>query len=679
MATKNEAIQELGRRGALPSAQQAAFNEIQRREQPSDAPESFLTKPAAIAETVAGIGTGLAGLTAGGVAGIGTLVTGGGFKKASENIQKVQEFFTREPTTQAGQETLRSVGEAMENIVRTIEGGVAAGTELRAGLSPEQAGQTFEEVKEKGIGDVVFERTGSPAAATAAGLGVDVAAVATPLKGFKGVARKGTKPFEANQKPTPAQKSVIKSFADDEIPLQEGLANLETIGEGAVIADVGGANVRGIAKSAGSITRKGRDLKKGTVIERSNSNRGRMVDMLNKTLFKGKELITRKKELFDTAIADADVFYNGAYAAPVEATDSLINILTRPAITQSGIIKDAEKLIRFMSEKKLTAKQRELGLSMFDGKGGIVFENINMVGLDHIKRALNQKAGGTKLKKGELSTAFKDHATDLRQELVGQVQTYDDALATWTNLNSGEAALQAGRDAFKSVSGNTKGVETLIEEFNLLSKTDQSLYRLGAADYLRGAIRSGKDTAKAKQASSVITSFTGGPAHRELLSTIFEDANQFKMFEALVEKERTFSRTAEATTVSEGAEVRMQELLRKGNRPEKIAAMATDALFAANNNRFAVLRLIQDTFKLVGKKGARKKAEGQAGILFDPKDAKSQMQEMINIVGSSPKSIQIAMKMSDTKLINWLRSKQNRRALLEFGARAAVIERSKEN
>ena len=281
--------------------------------------------------------------------------------------------------------------------------------------------------------------------------------------------------------------------------------------------------------------------------------------------------------MLNEALDKAGGYYDVAYAQKVAPTESLLQKLNSPSVTESGVIKDAIKLINAKSSTKLTAEQKALGLSMFDGKGGIRFENLNMVGLDHLKRALRQKAGGTKVKKAELSVAYKDAGAALRDELVEQSSAYGNALKVWTEYSA---------------------------------------------------------------------------------------------------KAEKLGETIKATAVSDSARIAMQEAMSFGDLPTKIGGMTTDALFALNQNRFAVLRLIQDTAKLGRRKGKiRERSAKEAEILYDPKKAKAELQEMIEIVGTKPKAIQIASKLNDTRLIRWLESKQNRRALYEYAARAAVIER----
>ena len=514
--------------------------------------ETFLTTPAAVGEAAFSIGSGLAGTVAGGVAGLGILATGGGVSKASENIQKVQDFFTRQPTTKAGQEMLESVSSALEDAVGLIEGGIAGVPQFVAGDIP-GAAQTFEKVREDGLGETVFEATGSPALATAADITVDAALLATPLGKMKAIPKGGgRKALQTNKKASPEQKQVIKQFAKDEITLEEALKAIEGLGDHATIADVGGANIAAQARGAGAATRKGREARDAGIIDRE-------ATMLNEALDK------------------AGGFYDTAYAQRVAPTESLLQKLNHPSVTESGVIKDAIKLIKSKSTTKLTSEQRALGLSMFDGKGGIRFENLNMVGLDHLKRALRQKAGGTKVKKAELSVAYKDAGAALRDELVDQSSAYGNALKVWTEFSS---------------------------------------------------------------------------------------------------KAERLTETIKKTAVSDAEQIAMQEAMSFGDLPTKIGGMTTDALFALNQNRFAILRLIQDTAKLGRRKGKIKERSGkEAEILYDPKKAKAELQEMIEIVGTKPKAIQIASNLSETKLIRWLRNKQNRRALYEYGARAAVIER----
>ena len=507
----------------------------------------------AATETAVAMGTGMAGLVAGGIAGGVTLAKDlipGGDKPSlsamSDSIKEWQERMTVQPKTEEGQKMLETVGNAMEGIISTIEGGVGAAVTLRGGGTPEEAGQTYTDVKEQGAGNVVLDKTGSPALATAADMFVDTALLATtPIK----VVKPRTVPKTQRIKASKEQNAIIKQFKKDEMTLDEAIVAFDELGEGAIIADISGANVKASAGTTGAVTRRGREAREAG-------------------------LAKRDAELTSKATVEAEKLYDAAYLEPVTLTESLINQLNSPAVLESGVIKDAIKLIRFKSTKKLTKEQRAEALSMFDGKGGINFDNVNMIGLDHIKRALRQKAGGLKIKKGELAISFKDAGEALSKSLTEQNGSYKSALDAWK---------------------------------------------------------------------------------------LFRD------------KQELFADTLSKTAVNESRQIQLQELISKGKGLEKISSMSTDALFAMNQNRFAVLRLIQDTADLFrGKEG--KFGGGQAEILYDIKTARTQLEQMSKIAKQKGGPVSNALRLSDSKLVNWLRNEQNLRTVAELGVRAMIAE-----
>lgn len=631
----------------------------------------------AIGETALGVATGLTGLVGGGIAGAGTLLTGGGFERASENIRKVQDFLTIQPSTPAGQEALQSVGEALEGVVRTIEGGIAGGAELVAGRGIAQAAETIEQVREEGPGEAVFERTGIPALATAADLFVDVALLGTtPIKGLKGVqAPKSIPTSKIPKAKVKAREIIVEQFVRDEIPITEAIGKLEA-DPSLLIADVGDANVSAALKIASNVTREARELSASTIGQRLSQTRDRMIDFTNETLLKGKSVLQEKANIFKKSSDDAKGFYEAAYADDVVLTPELSGILSEPAIASVG--KSARKLISFKSVSglapKLTAEQKALGLSMFDEKGNIIFENINMVGLDHLKRALNQKSRGTRAKKSELAQSFEDAAANLTAELRSQSSSYGNALNVWIDRSSAEQAFVDGQNALKNLGDPQTGLVFTKQQFEQLSDIDKAMFRLAAGETLIGKLKSIRDTAKGGEPPSSISNFAGDKNSREILSTIFEDTKQSELFSGLVERERLFSETARNAGASTTQRLALQESIRPKRFREKVPAVATDVAFAASQNRFAVLRLIGDVAK-IGKKLSPEVTAEMAKILSDPALRFSELNEMARLAGEIPKNVQPLFNMSDSAVVNWFKAEKNRNAFISFGARALAADR----
>lgn len=126
-----------------------------------------------------------------GFAGLGTLAFGGSLKDASENIASTQEALTFRPRTESGKEGLRKLGQAVQtgiDLANIPASGIAGIAELISGQGLEQAAETINSVKTKGLGqtlgDRILEETGSPIAATIAQTSPDIALEIIGLKGL---------------------------------------------------------------------------------------------------------------------------------------------------------------------------------------------------------------------------------------------------------------------------------------------------------------------------------------------------------------------------------------------------------------------------------------------------------------------------------------------------------------
>lgn len=623
--------------------------------------ETFLTTPAAISETAAAVGTGLLGTVAGGIAGAGTLLTGGGISRASENIQKVQEFFTREPTTKAGQEMLQTLSEGLEQAVGLIESGVAGAPQFAAGDIP-GAVQTFKEVQEKGLGETVLEATGSPLAATAADLAIDVALLATPLKRPVSVTAKGAERVtlpKATKERVKARKQIVQQAEKDQVTFAEMEAELTALGEGARLADVGDVNIGSVVKVAANVTKQGREAVKSNLSKRRGQTRERMIEFVDEKLLNGKDLLRQKRIIQNKAKLKAKEFYDESYRASVSITPELLN---NPAIRK--VHKNARKLI----EADRTLKPAE---KIID------FTNPSMRLLDGIKRALDDSINKTIRKRPNEARVLSGVKDDLVAEMKAQSPSYERALDAWSSKSSAERALADGEKAFKGLGDPSVGLEFTKQQFDNLSTIDKAHYRLAAGEAMKGRLKGIKDTVKGEEPPSVLTTFAGDKASKELLSTIFKESDDFIAFNRFLERERTFAETNRRASASEQQRIAMQESARAPKLLERLPSVATDILFAANQNRFASLRLIQDATGFF-KRFKPETATEMANILFDPSIVKSELQAMKLIAGEIPKSLTPISGMGDKAMLGWFRSKQNRRAFYEFGAKAAIIERQRQ-
>lgn len=164
--------------------------------------------------TVATLGSGI---VAEPVAGMAGLVTAPfvGTEEAQKNIEATRQALTIDPMTEGTTQNLQAIGGAVETgleAAATPLAGVAGLGTLATGGTLEEAGQTIEDVKSKGIsktlGDFTLDLTGSPAAATAVH---SIPALAVELIGLKGLqnVRRGTRLIDDAGRPTKTLRKAL--------------------------------------------------------------------------------------------------------------------------------------------------------------------------------------------------------------------------------------------------------------------------------------------------------------------------------------------------------------------------------------------------------------------------------------------------------------------------------------
>jgi hypothetical protein len=141
----------------------------------------------AIAEPIAGIG------------GLAKTITSGA-EEGTKTIEQIRDYITYKPQTEEGMELLRSIGNVLEPVTKTIE------------------------KAESGLGDYVYEKTGSPTLAAAATTiptaiseALGYAGISGTMKGVKGLAKfgrgsKATKAIKEAAPPIDALKDTARGL-----------------------------------------------------------------------------------------------------------------------------------------------------------------------------------------------------------------------------------------------------------------------------------------------------------------------------------------------------------------------------------------------------------------------------------------------------------------------------------
>lgn len=155
----NKSVTHLDGGKSAPSQTNSDASNAAPTQQVSNTLSSPLASPVSSAigagETLAQIGSGLASSAVGGLAGLGTLATGGSVEDATKRIQDIQQAGTYQPRTAIGQQTAANTGSVMSS-----------------DWNPLNIGRVL---NEKLGGSEALAQAGQPALATALSIGADVA------------------------------------------------------------------------------------------------------------------------------------------------------------------------------------------------------------------------------------------------------------------------------------------------------------------------------------------------------------------------------------------------------------------------------------------------------------------------------------------------------------------------
>lgn len=193
MATLQEIEAEIARR----KRQQAIESEIQKRQaapaQPvsqwtgaggSIPPEQASAMGGGIIEPIATIGTAALAEPISGIAGLGTMVTGGTPEEAARTVEETKEALTYLPRSEEGKQALQTVAETVAPL-----------------------GEALEYIPKK-LGDFAFELTGSPEIATAAYTAPAAILEYLGLRKLQAI-RKGTRLIDKSGRPTKALRQAL--------------------------------------------------------------------------------------------------------------------------------------------------------------------------------------------------------------------------------------------------------------------------------------------------------------------------------------------------------------------------------------------------------------------------------------------------------------------------------------
>ena len=397
----------------------------------------------------------------------------------------------------------------LPNIVKAPVAGAAAGAASGAGH-----------------GTTPVERAAGAAlgGVTGAGLGVALPIAGSTARGIGRVAKRITgrlpsKPAEA------ARTDITKAFAADEITPAQAAARLRKLGPEATYADVGGANVRGLARGAASQPGPARNLAERVLNRRAATQQNRIVEATRGVL-SGRRAAETADEIIAQRSQDAQQLYGRAYAA--QPTGGLKS----PEITE---------LLENQTVKRAIADARRMDPAIRD------LPDNSMEVLDYAYKFVG---GGSQALSRSGDTvrghAMKNLQTKLKDAITKEVPEYADALNNFSDQSSLLDAMESGRSIFGKSALTAKMVKELPEG-------EREMFAIGAAEAIRDRISTTVDTGDA------VRKIFGNPQVRDKLRAAIPDLGSYRSFLKEMLRENIFTQTRRAVQPSIGSQTQMRQ------------------------------------------------------------------------------------------------------------------------
>jgi len=319
--------------------------------------------------------------------------------------------------------------------------------------------------------------------------------------------------FTLRSPQTTAAKTTSQFLGQDNIPLSELAESMKKMGGQSTLADVGGENIKGMARAVGQLQGQGKDVAKKMFESRQSGSFNRLIGSIKKLsggdtkYFENMQnAITRRRE-------QAAPLYKEAETMAIDGNEAqaLAN-----SVKQIG--NEFEPAARYL--KKFMKKNSD-GTSM---------PKMSMKELHSLQRELRDDINKAyKAGSGELGASLKLMRTQLL-ESMDKVGRYGEA----RSLYAGESSVM---DAMKL------GTKVLSKDFDEMAHTVGKMSRAEQEGFINGALKSVRDKLMTSKGDKNAATKLASQAVRERLRTAFPDDDTYKSFINQLDVEDDFART----------------------------------------------------------------------------------------------------------------------------------------
>jgi hypothetical protein len=311
---------------------------------------------------------------------------------------------------------------------------------------------------------------------------------------------------------------------------------MQRVAPEAVPADVGGANVRGLARAVRNVPGEGRQAILEGLSQRAEETGDRVTSAVRNVLRNPNDFNAEGSRLVSTQEHQAGPLYEQAYATakPVDLTRVLNHIDEKLGTMSPGHLAGPDDIRPDSINATLLRIRGALA-----GRSGA--QRFNLRQLQSVKLDLDAMISDAKRAgDGGKVRALMDVKRNLLGAMDASSPVFKQARGVFAGAAEGQDALEAGRNIFKmtadDVNAATQG----------MSKGERELYQIGVARAIKDQI----DNAPAGFGTNadVVKKIFGTPRVRDALKAGFGDDQAFRRFQAVMMREGKMRQTYSAVS-----------------------------------------------------------------------------------------------------------------------------------
>lgn len=450
-----------------------------------------------------------------------------------------------------------------------------------------------------------------------------------------GAAEKARQAFRGAE--TKALRKINEAIERDGASITNLMRRKAVLGPEATLADIGDSNMSDlletIAQQPGAARNK---VQKGLLV-RLTEQRGRLKNLIRDRVHPNAENLEEAKEAIQAALKEqARPLYERAVNTPISITDDIRTVIEAP-------------LIKPLLRKAVNTARSDVELPD-NLKAGLDPENPNMVVLDYVKKAIQDKE--QKILGTSTARILRGARTKLVSELDSQVPIYSDARKIWADGASQIEAMELGQDIFKEAK---KGAQNVSRLFNDMSQSEKELFKLGASNEMFRIMDNVSDTLEGRPAAALISKIFSTPAQKQAIKTIIEDPASFRQFERSLRAERTFINNS-------------NKALSNSATARRLAQQADAQMDVSDAAELAQGR-IGGIFNVLSRIGKGKELNEQARrelaqrlTAQDAADIKATLVQASRQGALLPKGVERILKLDELALTKWIRNNPEKTA-----------------